>query len=284
MNNKPMNHKPSPLFLAFALLAALAVSACGEREAEPPAATETPAERRPEPTKMAPAATSADDLQSRLADASRPQADRARDASRKPVQVLEFLGIEPGMDVLDLMAGGGWYTEVLSRAVGPQGTVVAHNTEAALRFRDGANEKAISERLTGDRLPNVTRLDKNIDQLTPEDGSFDAAITALNFHDVYNGSGPEAAVAMLRKVHAMLKPGGVFGIIDHSGNAGADNTALHRMDKAKVVESAEAAGFVVTGESDILANDADDRSLPVFDDAIRGKTDRFLLKLQKPGQ
>lgn len=278
-----MNNKASLLFLALVLLAALGVSACGEREAEPPAATE-PAAENPPPTDTAPAATSADDLRSKLADATRPEADRARDATRKPVEVLAFLGIEPGMDVLDLMAGGGWYTEVLSRAVGPEGSVVAHNTDAALRFRDGANEKAISERLAGDRLPNVTRLNKNIDQLTPEDGSFDAAITALNFHDVYNGSGPEAAVAMLEKVYAMLSPGGIFGIIDHAGNADADNTALHRMDKAKVIESAEAAGFVVAGESDILANDADDRSLPVFDDAIRGKTDRFLLKLQKPAQ
>jgi predicted methyltransferase len=260
-----------------ALAAALAVSACGDNEPDNTPTPEPIAE-----TQAAEPAATPDDLRSRLADASRAEADRARDENRKPAEVIDFLGIEPGMKVIDLMAGGGWYTEVLSLAVGTDGEVVAHNTDAALQFRDGANEKAISERLSGNRLPNVTRLNKNIDEITSDDGSFDAAITALNFHDLYNGSGPDAAVEFLRTVYELLEPGGVLGLIDHVGDADADNKNLHRIEKVKTIEAAQEAGFMVEGDSDLLRNGSDDHSRPVFDESVRGKTDRFLLKLGKP--
>lgn len=267
------NVKPSAVLLAAALI----VSACGDKEPD-----NTPT---PEPiaqTRAAEPAAAPDNLRSRLADASRAEADRARDENRKPADVIDFLGIEPGMKVIDLMAGGGWYTEVLSLAVGADGEVVAHNTDAALQFRDGANEKAISERLAGNRLPNVTRLNKNFDEISADHGSFDAAITALNFHDVYNGSGPNAAVEVLQTVYEILEPGGVLGIIDHAGTADADNKALHRAEKDKTIDTAKAAGFVVEADSDLLRNESDDHSRPVFDESVRGRTDRFLLKLRKP--
>lgn len=222
------------------------------------------------------------DLRALLADPSRPAEDRARDATRRPADVIEFLGIEPGMRVLDVMAAGGYYTEVLSRAVGPDGAVVAQNPDAMLQFHDGANEKAISARLAGNRLPNVTRLNSNFDAIDTDVGRFDAAITALNFHDVYNGSGQDAAVGMMRKIYSLLKPGGVFGVIDHVGVADADNESLHRAQKAQAVETAQAAGFVVEGDSNLLANPDDDHTKAVFDESIRGNTDRFLLKLRKP--
>ncbi|MEQ9563162.1 MAG: hypothetical protein RLN69_11620, partial [Woeseiaceae bacterium] len=78
------------------------------------------------------------DLKSKLASTDRPQADRDRDEGRKPADVIEFLGIEPGMRVIDVIAAGGYYTEVLSLAVGPEGLVVAQNTDRVLQFRDGA--------------------------------------------------------------------------------------------------------------------------------------------------
>jgi predicted methyltransferase len=218
----------------------------------------------------------------RIATDARAEADRARDAGRKPAEVLEFLGVEAGMDVLDVMAAGGWYTEVLSFAVGESGSVTAQNPDFILRFRDGANDKALAARLEGGRLPNVSRLDKNFADLTPDDGSFDVALSALNFHDIYNRDGRDAAIAMLESIKAVLKPGGVLGIIDHAGNADADNAALHRIEKSKVIEAAEAAGFDIEAESDILASAADDRTQGVFAEGVRGKTDRFLLKLRKP--
>lgn len=224
----------------------------------------------------------ASELAARLSAQSRPAADRARDAGRKPAEVVAFLGIEPGMTVVDLIAAGGYYTEVLSIAVGTEGRVYAQNTAFTLQFRDGANEKAIRERLAGNRLPNVERLDREIADLGLAPDSVDAAVTALNFHDVYNGRGPEAAAAFLAAAYDFLEPGGVLGIIDHAGNPGADNEKLHRIEEERVLEAARAAGFEVEASSDVLRNPQDDRSRSVFAEGLRGHTDRFVLRLRKP--
>lgn len=208
----------------------------------------------------------------------RSEADKARDEGRKPAQVLNFLGLNEGMTVLDVMAGGGWYTEVLSLAVGKEGKVIAHNTPAALQFRDGANEKAISERLADNRLPNVTRLNADFSDLGLEN-EVDLAISALNFHDLYNRD-PEAAIEMLKAVKKALRPGGVLGLIDHSAGDNKDYAKLHRMREQEAIDAARVVGFEV-GVSDILQNTQDDHARTVFDQEIRGYTDRFLLKLTK---
>jgi len=222
------------------------------------------------------------DLRTLLASENRAAPDRARDEGRRPADVVEFLGIEPGMRVIDLIAAGGYYTEVLSLAVGEGGHVVAQNSPAVLQMRDGANEKAISARLADNRLPNVSRMNKSVADLLPEDGPFDAAVTALNFHDIYNRRGAEATVGALQKITSILKPGAVLGIIDHVGDAGADNAALHRIEIVHVLEIIEAAGLIVASDNDLLRNEADDHSLFVFDESVRGKTDRFLLKIRTP--
>ena len=225
-------------------------------------------------------------LVDRLAESDRGEADKKRDPGRKPAEVVAFLEVEPGWTVIDLIAGGGYYTEVLSLAVGDEGTVYAQNPPSVLKYRDGANDKAMTRRLRGNRLPNVQRLDQDLSELTLEPGTVDFAITALNFHDIYNGSGSAAAQAFLGHVSKLLKPGGVLGVIDHSGAAGNGNDngndKLHRIEEKKVREAAEQAGFEVLGSSDLLRNPADDLSAGVFDPAIRGNTDRFLLALRKP--
>ena len=223
------------------------------------------------------------DLAADLAAETRAEEDRARDAGRKPAEVLAWLGIGPGMTVMDLVASGGWYTEVLSIAVGPEGTVYAQNPPMILKFRDGMYDKALSARLADDRLANVVRLDKDLAATGLEPGSLDAAITALNFHDIYNppSGNPEAASAFLAAVMALLKPGGVLGVIDHVGDADKDNVNLHRLDVAAARPVLEAAGFAMT-ESDLLRNPEDDHSAMVFSPTIRGKTDRVLYKLVKP--
>jgi predicted methyltransferase len=186
------------------------------------------------------------------------------------------------MTVIDLIAAGGYYTEVLSVAVGPEGKVYAQNSDYVLKMRDGANEKALSARLAGGRLANVERLDREVAELGLPAGSVDGAITALNFHDVYNSRGQEASVAFLKAVYAALKPGGVLGVIDHVGEADADNKELHRIEEARAVAAARAAGFQLKAQADLLRNPADDHSKNVFDPSIRGKTDRFVLLLRKP--
>jgi predicted methyltransferase len=227
------------------------------------------------------AAEASEALTAALARPDRPAADRARDAGRKPAEVIAFLGIAPGMTVIDLIAAGGYYTDVLSAAVGPTGKVYAQNTEYVLKMREGANEKAMTARLAGNRLPNVERLDRETSELGLAPGSLDAAVTALNFHDIYNGRGTEAAAGFLKAVFVALKPGGLLGLIDHSGGVGNDEE-LHRIDEARVSAAAKAAGFAVEAGSDILRNPDDDRSKNVFAPEIRGKTDRFVLLLRKP--
>ena len=211
---------------------------------------------------------------------SRPAADVARDAGRRPYAVLEFLGVAPGMTVLDVMAGGGYYTAVLAEAVGPGGRVYAQNTARGLRYGGGRNDRALQARLDGGALPNVRRLDREFDDLGLVADSVDVAITALNFHDVYHAS-PQAAQAVLAALYRVLKSGGVLGIIDHVGIAQEDNPALHRIVPARVIEAAQQAGFTVQS-SDLLANADDDHLQSPFAPGLRGNTDRLLLKLTKP--
>ena len=216
-----------------------------------------------------------------LASDSRPQADRDRDADRKPAELMQFLGVKPGMAVLDVIAGGGYMTEVLSVAVGPNGKVYSQNPPVIYTLMNGAYVKQVDARHAGARLPNVVRVDADLPaSAAVPPGSVDVAITALNFHDVYNRD-PALATAFMKGVNMMLKPGGVFGVIDHVGVEGADNVQLHRVPKQKAIDAAKAAGFTVEAESDLLAHPADDHTKGVFDAGVRGKTDQFVLKLRK---
>ncbi len=233
---------------------------------------------------LASPSTASDDtaaLREALDGASRPDADKARDAGRKPADVMHFLGIGPGMTVMDVMASGGYYTEVLSLTVGETGTVYAQNPPGFLQWNDGYYEKALSERLAGNRLPNVKRINTDIPDSGIVESSVDAAITALNFHDLYNDKA-EDGIQALKDVYAILEPGGTLGLIDHHGNADADNAALHRIHIDLVIAAAKQAGFEIAGQSDLLSNPDDDHTKTPFDPSIRGKTDRFLLRLGKP--
>ncbi len=217
-------------------------------------------------------------LTAALAAPDRSDADKALDAARKPVQVLDYLGLEEGMTVLDIMSGGGWYTEVLSHAVGPNGTVYMQNGPGALAR--GTTEATVTERLNG-RLNNVQRVNKDIGELGLAPNSVDFAITNQNFHDIYNRD-PAAAQAMLQAVKAVLKPGGTFAVIDHAGTTGADNASLHRVPKEAVVAAAREAGLtVVESDSQILHVPGDNHTLAPFAADLERNTDRFIVKLTK---
>ncbi len=208
----------------------------------------------------------------------RDAADKARDASRQPAEVLDFFGVEEGMTVLDVMASAGWYSEVLSHAVGPNGRVLMQNSPAALAAR--GTDAAVTARLAGNRLPNIQRVDRDLADMGIPANSVDFAITALNFHDIYNRD-PAAAQSFLTAVHAVLKPGGIFGITDHKGNYGADNGALHRIALEDILMSVTQSGFAVVGYSDVLHSADDDRTVGPFDPSLGRNTDRLVLKLQK---
>jgi len=210
-------------------------------------------------------------LERAMANPERSAEDKARDAARKAPQVLDFLGLEAGMTVLDINASGGWYTEVLSYAVGPSGKVYAQNRP------DSNGARAIAGK--AGRLGNVESWEQPISALPAN--SVDFAITGLNYHDFYNNN-PANAAGLMAQVLQALKPGGVLGIIDHQGNPGADNQSLHRIAVSDVVKSITEAGFYVVGYSDVLDNSADDHTLRSSDDSLGRNTDRFVLKVMKP--
>ncbi len=211
-------------------------------------------------------------------DPTRPAEDAESHANRKPDLVIEFLGVEPGMTALDILAARGYYTENLAAAVGPNGKVYMQNPEAVLGM--GNITESINTRLT-DRLPQVELVIVDASDLGLEN-EVDVATMVNVFHDMYNNGGHDPALATLQSIYNALKPGGVLGLIDHIGAAG-DNTELHRLDPEVARSLLNEAGFEIEAESDIHMNSEDDYSLPVFDETVRGHTHRMIIKARKPG-
>ncbi len=223
-----------------------------------------------------------------VASETRLPADYERDSGRKPGVVLEFFGIERGDTVLDLFSGGGYYSELLSTVVGPDGKVLAHSNSAYLNF---VGEEFDARHAAG-RLQNVDVLIAENNELDLERDSLDAIVLVLSYHDVYhvdaeNGWAAIDKEKLLAELYNALKPGGIFGIVDHAAEPGAPpetGTTLHRVDPVRVVADLKAAGFKPDGENDALRNAADDHTASVFDPAIRGKTDQFILRFRKADQ
>jgi len=213
-------------------------------------------------------------------------ADREQDERRKATDVLRFFGIKPGMVVLDMYSGGGYYAELLSYIVGSSGRVVAHNNSPYLAFAKGE----LAERYEEGRLDNVEQLIAENNQLELTPNVFDAVIMIKSYHDVYFVSEDEGWVAidragLLSEIFRALKPGGVLGIVDHAAEPGAQpetGGTLHRIAPAVIKRDMAAAGFIFDGESDILRNPADDRSQTIFAPSVQGRTDRVVLRFRKP--
>jgi predicted methyltransferase len=218
-------------------------------------------------------------MRTALASPERPAEDKARDAARRPYDVIPFVGIATGMRVLDVFAGDGWYTEVLSAAVGPTGKVYMQNAPGMIERRGDAYREQLQAR--ADRLGNVELLLRDLSDLGM-DGQMDAAMTALNLHDAYGRGGEAAGLAFLKGIYDALKPGGVAGIIDHVGVPGKDNGELHRIEKATAQDLLTKTGFVIEAESDLLANPKDDHTLTSHDPALGRNTDRMLFRVRKP--
>jgi len=219
-------------------------------------------------------------IQQVLADPSRPEEERARDAGRKPDQVLQFLGIGPGDRVADLLAGGGYYTRILTPVVGPNGEVYTGNNP----FFEPFGGEALTALLAEPGFDRVHRIDGPVDEIAlPTDGSLDAVIIALAYHDLFLTD--EDRGELNRRVLAALKRGGVYGIIDHQAAAGAGTSVidpLHRIEENVIVAEVTAAGFELAASAEFLRNPADDHSLRIFDPSVRGQTDRFVLRFEKP--
>lgn len=213
----------------------------------------------------------------------RPDTEKARDASRKPFDVLLFAGVRPGDTVLDLNSGSGYYSEILSHFVGDQGKVYAHNGSVYWAFM----QKTVPARFT-DRLSNVVPLNAESEAVDLDAGSVDVAMSVLAYHDYFMEhearKGPEDMAAILASIYAALKPGGSYVVIDHEGPAGSDGELagkLHRINSEFVKRQVLAAGFTLAAESDLLENAEDDNSQSPFRPEFRGKTNRFIMKFVK---
>jgi predicted methyltransferase len=220
-----------------------------------------------------------------VADPSRPEADRARDAERKPAESLAFAGVHPGQRVAELLPGKGYFTRLFSLVVGPKGKVYAlARQRPADAAADAPDPAAPIQALAADpHYGNVAVSAMSIKELSlPE--PVDLVWTSQNYHDLHNI--PDGDVASFDKsVFKALKPGGVFIVLDHVAAAGSgfrDTSTLHRIDPEAVKKEVESAGFKFEGASEVLHSAADDHTLKVFDPAIRGKTDQFILKFRKP--
>jgi predicted methyltransferase len=220
-----------------------------------------------------------------VAQEGRTDADRARDVTSKPAQVLEFFGVKPGMVVVDLFGGGGYYTELVSYVVGEEGKVYHHTPEVYLQYIG----KELETRFAGDRLKNVVRLLTEADDFGLPKGEADIVLMVMTYHDVYFVTERRPAIDRdhyWAQIRSALKPGGTLAIVDHVAVAGTGSTAaqnLHRIDKDFAKKDIEAAGFIFEASSDVLRNPDDDHTLLVFDPKIRRKTDRFVYRFKKPG-
>ena len=216
-----------------------------------------------------------------VANPARPQADRDRDAARKPGEVIAFAGVKPGEQVLELIPGGGYYTRILSGVVGPKG----HVTEGVPQLTGAPDVKPSSNGVAADpHFSNVTEAAMSPTSLGT-DGPVDVVWTSQNYHDLHLTRLKLDVAGIDKRVYAVLKPGGTFFIEDHAAKPGTGTSttdAEHRIDEDFVKKEVESAGFKLVGESDILHNPNDDHSLLVFNPAIRGHTDQFLLKFKKP--
>jgi len=255
------------------LLASLALAVYSQGCAAPAAA----------PSRAIPEA----EISASLAQPDRDAKDLERDARDHPATTLALLGLTRGARVLDLFSGGGYYAEIAARLVGESGRVYLHNNRAYLSFA----AKALEARLAARTFPQLVRYDREVGDIDLA-GEIDAAIVVMAYHDAYWKPKPEEGEwdvtreLLMAALSRALRPGGRVLVVDHAAVTGSGSSpaqALHRIDEAFARADFERAGFRFVASSDALRNGSDDRTLSVFDPAIRGKTDRFALVFEKPG-
>jgi predicted methyltransferase len=214
----------------------------------------------------------------------RPPADTARDAARKPAELLVFAGIKPGQKIGDFMPGQGYFTRLFSNVVGPTGHVYAL-VPSELAAKAPKIVEAMNALQADPAYANVSLVVAPTAQ-TAAPERLDVVWTSQNYHDIYGFFGPDEAAKADRAVYGALKPGGEFIVIDHVAAAGTSDkapTTLHRIDPETVKAQVLAAGFTLEATSDVLRNPADTHALKVFAPEIRGHTDQFVFKFRKPG-
>lgn len=213
-----------------------------------------------------------------LKEPHRSAADMTRDATSKPVETLALMKLQPGMTVLDLLGGSGYFSELISQEVGEKGKVILHNNQAYMPFIG----KDLAARLADGHLKNVQRYDREVNDLELKENSLDAVFFVMGYHDMYHVSkdwkiDPQNLMGQVKKA---LKPNGLMLVIDHAAPEGSKimhSQENHRIDETYVKEELARFGFETVTQSQLLRNMQDNRLTSVFDPKIRSKTDRFVL-------
>lgn len=221
-----------------------------------------------------------------LAIPQRAESDIKLDEGRKPIETLTFLGIKKGDAALDYSAGGGYYTEIMARAVGPKGHVTAWEPT---QFSGSEKGRAKWAGILA-RTPNVHLLEQPFEEFQAPANSYTFALFHLTYHDAYWSSTEyklkeQDPNLLVQKLYTAMKPGGIVGVVDHVGPSGDTRAVvdkLHRIDPEVVKADFLRGGFKLVGESQHLRVASDDHTRLVFDPAVRGKTDRFVFKFMKP--
>lgn len=249
--------KKLPLAVAFVAALALASSAQGQRATQPSRA-----------------------ILAAVADPTRPAEDAARDGGRHPAEILAFAGVRPGLRIVELAPGGGYYTRILARAVGPRGHVYAVVSPG---FAARPESMARFQRVVAG-YPNVEIVVSDIRTLTMA-RPVDMVWTSENYHDFHNAQGADLA-ALNRAVFGVLRPGGAYYVEDHAapGTGVTATSTLHRIDPQAVRDEVGAAGFRLEAESPVLTNRADPHTARSTDPSIRGRTDRFAMRFRRPAR
>ena len=217
---------------------------------------------------------------------ARSEANLKLDENRKPAELLAFLGLERGSHVIDMFGANRYWAEIIAPAIGPEGRLVVWQPTQFISDK----RKAEFAEFAG-KAGNAALIYSRFEDPRIGTGAHDFMIMNLDYHDVYWENAERKIPRMdpdawLKQLYAAMKPGAIVGIVDHAANPGGDTREvvekLHRIDPAVVRADFERAGFVLEAESDLLRNPADDRTTNVFDDKIRGKTDRFVFKFRKP--
>jgi predicted methyltransferase len=222
-----------------------------------------------------------------VADTANRTADNVKlDEFRKPVELLRFFGLRPGMQVLDMFGANKYWSEIMAPAIAPKGHVTVWQPT---QFLTDKNRGPFEEFAA--KHPNVSLISSPFEAPDLPKAKFDFALINLDYHDVYWENAERKVVrqdpnAWLKRLYSAIKPGGTVGVVDHVANPNNDARAtvekLHRIDPKVLEADFKRAGFVLAGTSDMLRNPADDHSLIVFDPKIRGRTDRAVFKFKKP--
>jgi predicted methyltransferase len=225
------------------------------------------------------------DATAAVADKARPAEDVARDADRKPAEMIAFAGIKPGDVVVDIVPGKGYFTRIFAKAVGPKGHVYAYFPTEIDSMLKGKVPAVTAVTNDTANYPNATLIHAPLAKMDIPQKT-DVIWTSQNYHDFHDSFFGPADMAVVNKaVYDALKPGGVYIVLDHVAEAGSgvrDTNTLHRIDPAAVKKEVLAVGFTFEGENNTLRNPADPHTKNVFDPSIRGKTDQFIYKFRKP--